>query len=1781
MKSRSITRYLPILLVIALALSFAFVLAMSPAASAAASDVEFTTTGSDAHPYAQEMVLTVDEVADTYYLKVTAGDAYDFYTETPLQFELGSDVMSSFEWDIYADEECLLPAGEEVKALVAVDLAECESGTLQVANWLSESPDTFGKYVIIFHTGAKDTSDPSYETLAVVYFVLYDPVGDGCPVRIFDDFSFSFCDYTIGDFTEAFFNDTYTDNALAVKGTGDLTVELWILDGDKKHLLEDSYDGTEHSEGPYVESYLMSDKEQWLVVLRWDGGEKGYEVTVNKIRIEADYTGKLNVDWGSVDLADPTVGTRFADMIGILWHVMQGDDEIYVGETIDAAFPAGNYKIWAELTGDEDVLDHFELVLWDDGNTLREDAPGPFIIKKRNIPYTVWQTSEFDATIPYYSDPAFLTGCLKVPTTISDVIPTDVDCRLAWYYMEDEEEYEFTSITEPGEYHIYPKLAGEDAGNFEVTGFMLDDASFNAENSVTVTVTTAEIDPVFKVGESAITSGTFTVGEDYDVAPYTLYYTPDGINVTVSGGDLEIVGWADTYADAKEGKWVTELLGPQLGSYYAIVRSASGYCDSTKGLRVQVCSREFKIIGESVAYYNGGTVIPNYDFTVLTLNPDETSESFHYTKEELFEADPNDEGYKVGSAVGESNLRYALKVKEGWAAYASINDGASWSYSIEQGVPSIVFTQTEPWYYREEITDWKAKFSIDIVTNDIEGDEASLVDVNWSVNGTEYYTFSALYPSAGEIPDAGETLYVKVRASGSASMNYKAIDKIFEITIAKAPVYIRTDYTVTYDGEWHSPEDYKIYVYKPDDESFLWAEIVHDTIQGISWYGCFETEREKNAGTYPLYALLPGNDKIRANYEIVIDEGATFTITPQALDIHISPNDVEITYGDAALTQAEYSYTVTGEDVGELDKLDFTGIRYLCEYKQWDDADNYDITLSGITSQNYTFTLRPGTLTVKKKDISDLEDEEIVVVINDGNPYVYNGDSHGAEYTISYRGKEVTYASTIRSYASNAGTHEDTVEGTGNYTGERTIAWTIEKRVLEINFTGEKVSKVYGDAEWGAYIEDAAAHNYYVSVLGLQGSDTVDDVISYIALYNEEDERVAFGAGLQEFFSDMPAGVYHWGMVSHALTNYAIHNVEHKTESSAHYTFGEKGIVEVLRRSLESSFAGLSDIEYGEEYGKKEIEKGITLTGWANDYDKTRFMENSGMIQYYYADATGAEDPSELDESDWESGLPCERVGEYFIRITIGVGVYESYYEPIVHYERVTIEPKELEVAFGELTDVTYGGDPFVEPTLGGEVNGYTVEGLVDIDDGAKIQETRRLTYTKKGETSGSSAVPTEVGEYVVTLEFEVDNYLPVHVEASFTIRKATLTAVSVAQEGTLTYNGRAQAAAVKALATAVNGNNVTFTYATSEAGEYGALPTFKNAGSYIVYYKATADRHETASGHFTVTIAKKAITVTAEDKESACGAALKDLTFVGEIEAGDVVCTASTAADKATAGEYDIVLTSTNNPNYEVSLVNGKYVVKEAEDPEESSEGDTPTQPEQGGETPAEPAEKPIVLPEKAEGETPTVTEPIDESVVSNEGVDVTNVIAQFLAAVKSAGADDVDLCFEIGEEKASSVTFDLAALKALAEKKGGEIKLIYKETRKEDIDQTNSAIKGAEFVIEVSLVGGTFEGGKATITATFEDNSPAGQKAVLYYVAEDGSRERVDATFEDGKLTFTTTHFSTYVVGYVLTGGSIAGIVIASVVFVGVAGFLIFWFVIKKKTFRDLIAIFKKDKA
>ncbi len=146
-----------------------------------------------------------------------------------------------------------------------------------------------------------------------------------------------------------------------------------------------------------------------------------------------------------------------------------------------------------------------------------------------------------------------------------------------------------------------------------------------------------------------------------------------------------------------------------------------------------------------------------------------------------------------------------------------------------------------------------------------------------------------------------------------------------------------------------------------------------------------------------------------------------------------------------------------------------------------------------------------------------------------------------------------------------------------------------------------------------------------------------------------------------------------------------------------------------------------------------------------------------------------------------------------------------------------------------------------------------------------------------------SETIPTatEAGTYQVTCQVVSDgNHNNVEGPSlTVIIAPAALTGVSAQQSGTLTYTGQPQSASVTTAATVVGGQAVTFTYSGKEDGDYTAeVPAFTDAGTYDVYFKASAPNHTEVTGSFTVTIGQAEATFTAPTA--------KELTYSGQAQA-------------------------------------------------------------------------------------------------------------------------------------------------------------------------------------------------------------------------------------------------------------------------------------------------------
>ncbi len=147
----------------------------------------------------------------------------------------------------------------------------------------------------------------------------------------------------------------------------------------------------------------------------------------------------------------------------------------------------------------------------------------------------------------------------------------------------------------------------------------------------------------------------------------------------------------------------------------------------------------------------------------------------------------------------------------------------------------------------------------------------------------------------------------------------------------------------------------------------------------------------------------------------------------------------------------------------------------------------------------------------------------------------------------------------------------------------------------------------------------------------------------------------------------------------------------------------------------------------------------------------------------------------------------------------------------------------------------------------------------------------------------------------------------------------------------------------------------------------------------------------------------------------------------------------------------------------------------------------------------------------------------------------DVTDVTALFQAAKDESGSKAVEI--KSGD---TTVVFDADAVDQIS---GNEV--TFSVTINENPD-AEDAVLG----IDLELNGSTFQFGKATVSTAFNKKVPFGKKAVVYYVAYNGTLVKMNTWLKDGRIFFETNHFSPFVVKYELSAGSIAGIVIGCVI-------------------------------
>lgn len=179
-----------------------------------------------------------------------------------------------------------------------------------------------------------------------------------------------------------------------------------------------------------------------------------------------------------------------------------------------------------------------------------------------------------------------------------------------------------------------------------------------------------------------------------------------------------------------------------------------------------------------------------------------------------------------------------------------------------------------------------------------------------------------------------------------------------------------------------------------------------------------------------------------------------------------------------------------------------------------------------------------------------------------------------------------------------------------------------------------------------------------------------------------------------------------------------------------------------------------------------------------------------------------------------------------------------------------------------------------------------------------------------------------------------------------------------------------------------------------------------------------------------------------------------------------------------------------------------------------------------------------------------------------------------QIAGSIQEAQSLNKELWITIGE---NTIKFDVYAVQSFENPEN--VALLF-DVQEENI---NAVVKGAKKVLNIALDGSSFSDGEVTITMPLNVELTKKQTVKVFYV--DGNNVTpLETTWQDGQVSFVTTHFSQFVVAVqqkeaqLLPTWAIVCLIIGALIVVLISGFAIYWFGIQKNTFRDLKYIFKK---
>ena len=542
-------------------------------------------------------------------------------------------------------------------------------------------------------------------------------------------------------------------------------------------------------------------------------------------------------------------------------------------------------------------------------------------------------------------------------------------------------------------------------------------------------------------------------------------------------------------------------------------------------------------------------------------------------------------------------------------------------------------------------------------------------------------------------------------------------------------------------------------------------------------------------------------------------------------------NDVTVTLS-ILKTGETTPITLSGNDVQYTTVGTSTTLVYVAEYI-FNDVGSYTISFTA-AKDGYTVTSSHKKLTVTKPNLSNAE-----ITFPNGNEaaFKYWTATDVPTFVVTYKGqtleKDKDFTITGGGSTYDVGPCTLTIKATdnGDYTGSKSAEWTV--RPLKVAASVGNIIKTYDgttDLPENTKITFKSADSYYTGTTLSLAKGTDYEVLN--ACYDSadastEEKTISFTVKLKN-----KGYVFEDGTTQKDFTlNGADFDDKtfqiNKATVPMNNPTGTLNVINGTQQTYTYDFSKLLPEAPNGDYGTVRYDLGnrqaainFTAHGYYLDPEIAEFEGSKLTLVGLYA----------------KDGTATGQIGT--VKVTVTTTNYENFQLTLVLYAVDQIKP----VPDGTITasEITYGNELSMSTIMGK---------MKDSTTGDAVNGTFAWT---------DGTITPNAGDYEAEWTFTpaagYEKYATVTETVTIKVKPAELT-VSV-KASSMYYTGEEQIASIIASGQSVDSTPVMFTYSDKEDGNYtSGVPTFTDAGTYTVYYKAEAANHEPATGTFTVTI--------------------------------------------------------------------------------------------------------------------------------------------------------------------------------------------------------------------------------------------------------------------------------------------------------------------------------------